>query len=61
MALYERFVSRSRDHFYTLEDLMKNYRVHAEETFNFGYDVVDELAKEHPDQLALLWVWADNT
>ncbi|MGI6193389.1 MAG: AMP-binding protein, partial [Christensenellales bacterium] len=53
--------SRSRDHFYTLEDLMKNYRVHAEETFNFGYDVVDELAKEHPDQMALLWVGADNT
>lgn len=61
MAFYERFVTRSRDHFYTLEDLIKNYRVTAEDTFNFGYDVIDEMAKEMPDSLAMLWVGADNS
>lgn len=61
MAFYERFVSRSRDNFYTLEDLMKNYRVIADDTFNYGYDVLDELAKELPDSLAMLWVGADNS
>ncbi len=61
MAFYERFVTRSRDHFYTLDDLIKNYRVTAEDTFNFGYDVIDEMAKEMPDSLAMLWLGADDS
>lgn len=60
MAFYERFVTRSRDNFYTLDDLMKNFRITADDTFNFSYDVIDELAKEMPDALAMLWVGADN-
>ena len=61
MQLYEKFVSRGRDDFATLEDLMKNYKVNVNEGFNFAYDCLDVLAKETPDALALLWVSSDQT
>lgn len=35
---------------------MQNWKVLIPERFNFGYDVVDEYARTHPDKLALLWV-----
>ena len=45
MALYERFVTKSRDNFYTLEDLQKNFKVIVGDNFNYGYDVLDVLAE----------------
>lgn len=30
--------------------------LHIPESFNFAYDVVDRMAKEHPEQRALVWV-----
>ena len=60
MALYEKYVGRSRDDFATLEDLMRNYKVTAPEHFNYGFDVVDELARQTPDALAMLWVGNDG-
>lgn len=56
MALYEKFIGRSRDDFSTLEDLMRNYKVTSPDNFNYGFDVVDELARQTPDALAMLWV-----
>ncbi len=56
MALYERFVTKPRDEFYTLEDLQKNYRVVVGDNFNYGYDVLDVLGTEKPEELAMLWI-----
>ena len=53
MALYEEFVGRNREDFATLEDLNRNYTVTAPENFNFAYDVVDRLAREEPEKLAM--------
>jgi acetyl-CoA synthetase len=41
--------------FTSYEDFMKNYKVHIPKNFNFGYDVVDEIAKQAPDQMSLVW------
>lgn len=38
------------------EDFKKNYRVNVPENFNFGYDIVDEWAKNFPDKKALYYV-----
>ncbi len=56
MALYEKYVGRNRDDFATLEDLVRNYKITAPEHFNYGFDVVDEMARQDPDKLAMLWV-----
>ena len=61
MQLYEKFVSRRRDDYATLDDLMKNFKVIVSENFNFSYDCLDVMAAEMPDALALLWVGNDQT
>ncbi len=38
------------------EDFKKNYKVNVPEDFNFGYDIVDEWAKNFPDKKALYYV-----
>ena len=50
MQLYKRFVSRSRDDFATLDDLMKNFKVNVPDNFNFAYDVLDKIATTAPDK-----------
>ncbi|GHU87612.1 acetyl-CoA synthetase [Clostridia bacterium] len=60
MKLYEKFVTRGRDDFATLEDLNRNYKVLAPEHFNFAYDCLDVLAAETPDARALLWIGNDQ-
>ncbi|MDR0411208.1 MAG: AMP-binding protein [Treponema sp.] len=52
-SLLERFVQRMD--FDSYEDLYANFSVTIPPTFNFAYDVVDELAKEKPDEPALVW------
>jgi len=37
MALYEKYVGRSRDDFATLADLEQNYSITAGDDFNFAY------------------------
>lgn len=56
MPIYEKYVGRSRDDFVTLEDLNKNFKLKWNDDFNFAYDVMDTLAAEKPNELALLWV-----
>jgi len=60
MPIYEKFVGRSRDDFYTLEDVTKNYKLTYSDNFNFAYDVLDVLGTEKPDKLAMLWVGNDG-
>ena len=60
MTIYEKFVGAKRDDFFSLEDAQKNYKLTYDDTFNFAYDVVDELGKNKPDMLAMLWVSADG-
>ncbi|MBQ6728147.1 MAG: AMP-binding protein, partial [Clostridia bacterium] len=56
MTIYEKYVGRNRDDFKDYDDLVKNYKVSYPETFNFAYDVIDELGREKPDKLAMIWL-----
>jgi acetyl-CoA synthetase len=60
MALYEKYVGRSRDDFATLADLEQNYSITAGDDFNFAYDVVDLLGTGEPDKPAIVWVGDDG-
>ncbi|MDR2809179.1 MAG: AMP-binding protein [Tannerellaceae bacterium] len=51
--MLERFVNKTS--FESQEDFIKNFKVNVPDNFNFGYDVVDEWAKTHPDKKALCW------
>lgn len=52
MRIFEKY---STTGFTSYEDFAENYKTIVPENFNFGFDVVDELAKEKPDKRALLW------
>ncbi len=54
-ALYKRYVTAKGDYL-SYEDFNKNFRPQRPDSFNFAYDVVDEMAVQEPDGLALLWV-----
>ena len=56
MAIYEKFIGRSRDSFVSLKDCQENFKITCEDSFNFAYDVIDVLGTEKPDKLALLYV-----
>ncbi len=45
----------ARSHFESYEDFRENFEVKVPENFNFAYDVVDELAKESPEKIGLVW------
>ena len=53
MLIYEKYTGRSRDSFKDFADLRENFKITYPETFNFAYDVMDVLAKEKPDKLAM--------
>ncbi|OQB13833.1 MAG: Acetyl-coenzyme A synthetase [Firmicutes bacterium ADurb.Bin193] len=52
MSLIEKYV---RVDFKSYEDFVQNFSINVPDRFNFGYDVVDELAKTSPDSRALVW------
>jgi acetyl-CoA synthetase len=54
MALYQEYLDVQGD-FLNYEDFYKNFKVKRPSGFNFAFDVVDRLAKDKPDALALLW------
>ena len=56
MPIYEKFIGRSRDSFVSLKDCQENFKITYENDFNYAYDVIDVLATEKPDKLALLYV-----
>ncbi len=41
--------------FSSYEDFYENFSLNMPEDFNFGYDVVDDIAKENPDKTAIVW------
>lgn len=51
--LLNRFLPRIE--FDNYEDFKENYKVNVPENFNFGFDIVDEWAKQEPDKMALVW------
>ncbi|MFW9602779.1 MAG: AMP-binding protein [Prevotella sp.] len=51
--MLERFLTQTS--FVSEEDFEKNLHFKIPENFNFAYDVMDVLAEERPDKLALLW------
>ena len=51
--LLDRFLPRIE--FDSYEDFKENYRVNVPENFNFGFDIVDEWARQDPEKVALIW------
>jgi len=52
MLLYERFMHADTKDYASFH---KSFRINAPKDFNFGFDVVDEMAAKSPDKLALLY------
>lgn len=51
--IINRFVKKTN--FNSYEDFLDNYKVQVPEHFNFAFDVVDEIALETPDKIAMVW------
>lgn len=51
--MLERFLPRVE--FDSYEDFIQNYKVSVPESFNFGFDVIDEWAKLDKEKMALVW------
>ncbi len=60
MAIYEKFIGRTRDSFVSLKDCQENFKITYENSFNYAYDVIDVLGTEKPDKEALLYISADG-
>ena len=43
------------DEQYGEDGILKHVEYHYPDDYNFGYDVVDEIAREEPDRLAMIW------
>lgn len=56
--LLDRFLPRID--FDSYEDFKKNYKVNVPENFNFGFDIVDEWAKQDKEKTALVWCNDNN-
>ena len=50
--IYHKYVEEEIDE----NGRLKNIKIHPTDNFNFGYDIVDELAKKCPDKRAMLWL-----
>lgn len=51
--LLDRFLPRIK--FDSYEDFKENYKVNIPENFNFGFDIIDEWAKQDENKKALVW------
>jgi acetyl-CoA synthetase len=56
MLIYEKYTGKNRDDFKSYKELMSGYKITYKDDFNFAYDVLDELAKDDPDALCMLWI-----
>ncbi|MBR5017404.1 MAG: AMP-binding protein, partial [Spirochaetia bacterium] len=52
--MIEKFVNKTE--FSSYDDFFNNFRLNVPANFNFTYDVMDVLAAETPDALAMLWI-----
>lgn len=51
--LLDRYLPRTE--FDSYEDFKANYRCNVPADFNFGFDIVDEWARQEPEKMALVW------
>ena len=51
LNLNERFVKEKYDE----NGILIDFKVNAPDNFNFGYDCIDEIAKNEPDKVAMVW------
>ena len=56
MVIYEKYTGRNRDSYKDINELWDKYQITYPETFNFAYDVMDELAVKKPDATAMVWL-----
>lgn len=45
----------SQTEFQSYEDFSDNFKIHIPDNFNFAFDVVDEIAAQTPDKVAMVW------
>ena len=45
MRIFEKYTGSDFEDYY---DFKKNFRINAPENFNYGFDILDELANEKP-------------
>lgn len=41
--------------FTSYQDFTENFQIQIPDNFNFAFDVVDEIARETPDKIAMVW------
>lgn len=51
--MLEKYLPRTE--FDSYEDFIENYKVNVPESFNFGFDIIDEWAKKDSGKMALVW------
>jgi acetyl-CoA synthetase len=51
--LLKRFLPKTD--FSSYEEFIRDFKINIPEPFNFAYDVMDEMAKLHPDRTAMVW------
>ncbi|MRR59391.1 MAG: acetyl-CoA synthetase, partial [Deltaproteobacteria bacterium] len=51
--MLDRYISRTQ--FDSYEDFVDNFSISVPDSFNFAYDVADEMACREPDRVALIW------
>lgn len=44
-----------KQNFDSYDDFFQNFKINVPETFNFAYDIVDEMAEKTPDKIAMVW------
>ena len=49
------FEKYTKGNYENYQDFKENFRIDAPKNFNFAYDVMDVLAEEQPDKMAMLW------
>ncbi|NMC72851.1 MAG: AMP-binding protein [Geobacteraceae bacterium] len=51
--MLDTFLPRTR--FDSYDDFVENFTITVPESFNYAYDVADEIARREPDRVALIW------
>jgi acetyl-CoA synthetase len=51
--LLEKYLSKTN--FESYEDFVDNFKILVPDNFNFAFDVVDEIAAQSPDKVAMVW------
>jgi acetyl-CoA synthetase len=51
--MLEKYLSKTQ--FSSYEDFKANFKINVPANFNFGYDIVDEWARQSPNKTALIW------